>query len=152
GRFLRVVETATDSDGGPSTTSTSAAIGPVADITLTFTTAASITGTAQEGSVLAAVNGTLNDSDASVTSYQWQSAATSGGTYSNITTNGTSSTYTPVETDEGRFLRVVETATDADGGPTVVSTSVPTAAVADRPMTTTITLVSDPAGGPAKFN
>ena len=61
-KFLRVVETATDSDGGPATTSTSAATLAVSDITLAFTSAASITGTAKEGSLLTAVNGSLNDS------------------------------------------------------------------------------------------
>src|SRR5207248_541750 len=70
GHLLRVLETATDSDGGPSTTSTSASTAAVSDIALAFTTAASISGTAQEGQVLTAVNGTLNDSDA-VTGYQW---------------------------------------------------------------------------------
>src|SRR5204862_424567 len=68
---LGVLETATDSDGGPSTTSTSASTAAVSDIALAFTTAASISGTAQEGQVLTAVNGTLNDSDAAVTGYQW---------------------------------------------------------------------------------
>jgi hypothetical protein len=131
GFTIQVGETASDSDGGPSVTSLSSPTSVVSDITLAFTTAASISGTAQEGQVLTGVNGTLNDSDAAVTSYQWQSGATSGGTYSNITTNGTSSTYTPVEADEGRFLRVVETATDADGGPTTTSISAPTSAVTD---------------------
>ena len=55
GKFLRVVETAHDSDGGPNTTSTSAATLAVADITLAFTSAASISGTAKEGTALTAV-------------------------------------------------------------------------------------------------
>ncbi len=121
---IRVVETATDADGGPPTTSTSAATSAVTDITLAFTTAASITGTAQEGQVLTAVNGTLNDADASVTGYQW--------TRDGVNISGaTSSTYTVTEADETHVIRVVETATDADGGPTTTSTSAPTAAVTD---------------------
>src|SRR5947209_9164633 len=45
----------------------------VADITLAFTAASSINNTApKQGDTLTAVNGTLNDSDASVTGYQWQ--------------------------------------------------------------------------------
>src|SRR5258706_10664650 len=72
GAKIRVVETATDSDGGPTTTSTSAATLAVTDITLAFTTAASITGTAQEGTELTAADRPLNDSDASLTRYQWQ--------------------------------------------------------------------------------
>src|SRR5205814_1374858 len=112
---IRVLETATDSDGGPSTTSTSASTAAVSDIALAFTTAASISGTAQEGQVLTAVNGTLNDSDAAVTGYQW--------TRDGVNISGaTSSTYTVAEADEGHLLRVVETATDSDGGPSTTST------------------------------
>jgi len=35
------------------------------------------------------------------------------------------------EADETHVLRVVETATDSDGGPSATSTSAPTSAVAD---------------------
>jgi Major Vault Protein repeat domain len=122
GHLLRVVETATDSDGGPATTSTSAPTSAVTDIPLAFTTAASITGTAQEGQMLTAVNGTLNDSDAAVTGYQWTRDGVNIG-------GATSSTYTVVEADEGHLLQVVETATDSDGGPATTSTSAPTSAV-----------------------
>src|SRR5229473_596479 len=122
--LLRVVETATDADGGPSTTSTSAATSSVTDITLAFNTAASISGTAQEGQLLTAVNGTLNDSDAAVTGYQW--------TRDGVNISGaTASTYTVTEADESHLLRVVETATDADGGPSTTSTSAATSSVTD---------------------
>ena len=124
GKTIQVVETATDSDGGPATTSTSTATAAVSDITLAFTSAASITGTPQEGQVLTAVNGTLNDSDASVTGYQW----TSNGS---AISGATSSTYTVSEADEGKTIQVVETATDSDGGPATTSTSTATAAVSD---------------------
>src|SRR6202007_1527306 len=97
-------------DGGPSTTSTSAPTATVSDIALAFTTAASITGTAKEGSVLTAVNGSLNDSDAAVTGYQWQSSSDGGTTWSNIS-GATSASYTAVEGDEGHLLRGVEPAT-----------------------------------------
>ena len=106
------------------TTSTSAPTSAVNDITLAFTTAASITGTAQEGQVLTAVNGTLNDGDAAVAGYQWTRDGVNIG-------GATSSTYTVVEADEGHLLRVVETATDSDGGPATTSTSAPTATVSD---------------------
>src|SRR6202043_19885 len=130
------VETATDSDGGPSTTSTSAPTAAVSDITLAFTTAASISGTAQEGQTLTAVNGTLNDSDAVVTGYQW--------TRDGVNISGaTSATYTVVEADETHVLRVVETATDSDGGPTTTSTSAPTGNVVDVLPTPATPTVSD---------
>jgi len=205
-------------DGGPSTTSTSAPTSAVTDITLAFTTAASVSGTAQEGQVLTAVNGTLNDSDASVSGYQWtrdgvniagangldlhgdrgrrdpcaarrrdgdrqrrrpkhdldqraderghrhhaglhhgglgqrHGAGGPGADPVNGTLNdsdrlglrlpvdaATASTspaprprpYTVTEADETHVLRVVETATDSDGGPSATSTSAPTSAVAD---------------------
>ena len=126
--LLRVVETATDSGTSQSGTSTSAATAAVADIVLAFTSAAAISGTAAVGSALTAVNGALNDADASVTGYQWQSSSDSGSTWSNIA-GATGSTYTPVTADQGKVLRVVETATDADGGPSTTSNSPATAAV-----------------------
>ena len=94
------------------------------EIPLVFASAASISGTPQEGQVLTAVNGTFNDSDASVTGYQWTSDGVNIG-------GATSSTYVVQESDEGHVLRVVETATDGDGGQTTTSTSTPTAAVTD---------------------
>ncbi|WP_210242711.1 hypothetical protein [Mesorhizobium sp. B2-4-17] len=137
GHLIRVVETATDSDGGPTVTSTSAPTASVTDTTLAFTSQASISGTAKEGSVLTAVNGSLNDSDAAVTAYQWQTS-TNGTTWSNVS-GATSQTYTAVEADEGHFLRVVETATDADGGPSTTSTSAATTAVTEISLMPTIT-------------
>src|SRR5262249_56216214 len=72
GHQIRVKETA-DGDGGPSVTSTSAATNTVTDITLAFTSTASIDNTSpKEGDTLTAVNGTLNDSDAAGTGYQSQ--------------------------------------------------------------------------------
>src|SRR5204862_224453 len=93
-------------------------------IALAFTTAASISGTVEGAQVRAAVKGTLNDSDAAVTGYQW--------TRDGVNISGaTSQTYTVVEADEGHLLRVLETATDSDGGPSTTSTSASTAAVSD---------------------
>jgi hypothetical protein len=133
-RLLRVMETATDSGTAQSGTSASAASAAVADIVLAFTSAASISGAATVGSLLTAVNGALNDADATVTGYQWQSSSDNGTTWSNIT-GATSATYTPVTTDAGRVLRVAETATDADGGPTITSNSPATGAIAPGPPT-----------------
>ena len=44
-------------------------------------------------------------------------------------TGATTATYTPVTADPGKLLRIAETATDADGGPSVTSNSPATAAV-----------------------
>jgi hypothetical protein len=130
--LLRVVETATDTVSAQSGTSASAASAAVTDIVLAFTSAASISGSPTVGSALGAVNGTLNDADAAVTGYQWQSSSNNGFTWSNIAA-ATSATYKPVAADSGNVLRVVETATDADGGPSTTSISPATAPVAIAP-------------------
>ena len=66
-----------------------------------------ITGTPGVDQLLTA--GSLTPNCATV-SYQWQSADTSGGTYSDII-GATASTYTPVLADQGKFLKVKATAT-----------------------------------------
>ncbi|WP_201455999.1 beta strand repeat-containing protein, partial [Bradyrhizobium macuxiense] len=134
GGLIQVVATATN-DNLVTTSATSTATAAVLDITLAFATAASISGTAQEGQTLTAVNGTLNDSDASVTGYQW--------TRDGVNISGaTSSTYVVTEADETHVLRVVETATDSDGGPTVTSTSAATSAVIDITPTLSTPVIS----------
>src|SRR5207302_3813883 len=113
-RQLRVVVTSTDPDS--TTTSTaSTATAAVTDITLAFTTAASFTGTAQEGQVLTAVNGTLNDSDAAVTGYQW----TRDGVNISRSEEHTSELQSREKTVCRRLL---EKKTDSDGGPSTTST------------------------------
>src|SRR5207244_3799096 len=76
--------------------------------------------------VLGITGGTPNDSDATV-SYQWQRDG------SDILINGTGSTYTVVEADEGHALQAVVKATDSDGGPPTSTTSNATSAVTDPP-------------------
>jgi uncharacterized repeat protein (TIGR02543 family) len=81
-----------------------------------------ITGTTTVGSLLTA--GSLTPSEATV-SYQWRSAATAAGTYSNIT-GATSSTYTLATTDLGKYIKVVATGT---GSYTGIVTSSATAVI-----------------------
>jgi hypothetical protein len=128
GNRLRVMQTATDTDGGPSVNLPSDPTGFVADIDLAFTSQASIVGVAQEGQTLTAITGTLNDVDANVTGYQWQENI--GGTWTDIP-GATAQTYAVTETNEGNQVRVIETATDSDGGPAVTSVSAPTSTVTD---------------------
>jgi probable HAF family extracellular repeat protein len=128
GNRLRVMQTATDTDGGPSVNLSSDPTGFVADIDLAFTSQASIVGVAQEGQTLTAITGTLNDGDAGVTGYQWQENI--GGTWTDIP-GATAQTYAVTETNEGNQVRVIETATDSDGGPAVTSVSAPTSTVTD---------------------
>jgi hypothetical protein len=128
GNRLRVMQTATDTDGGPSVNLSSDPTGFVADIDLAFTSQASIVGVAQEGQTLTAITGTLNDVDANVTGYQWQENI--NGTWTDIP-GATAQTYAVTETNEGNQVRVIETATDSDGGPAVTSVSAPTSTVTD---------------------
>lgn len=83
-----------------------------ASTTLTFTenpltAIKAIVGTPQVGVELTA--GALTPTDATA-SYQWQRSSTKSGTYSNIT-GATSKRYTPVSSDEGKYLKVVATGT-----------------------------------------
>src|SRR5262245_41158 len=125
GHTIRVIETATA--GGATATSTSDPTLSVTDITLGFTSGASINNTSpKEGDVLRAINGSLNDGDAGVTGYQWQQQV--GGVWTDIV-GATSQTYAVKKSNDNHELRVIETATDTDGGPTITSVSDPTAAV-----------------------
>lgn len=80
--------------------------------------APSISGTATYASVLTASTGTWSGSP--TYAYQWQSAATSGGTYSNIS-GATSSTYTLASADVGQYIKVNVTATNAGGSASALS-------------------------------
>ena len=80
---------------------------------------ASITGTARVGTQLTAVPGAITGSN-TTTSYQWLRADTSGGSYSNIA-SATSSTYTPVSGDAGKYIQVLITVTNTGGSASATS-------------------------------
>ena len=103
-----------------------------------------ITGTSAVGRVLSASTGTWSDGGDAVTySYQWQSATTAGGSYTNLS-GATSATYTVPANQYGRFLKVVVTATNTVSA--VSATSAATSAVdtgiADAPTLLTVTPTS----------
>ncbi len=123
GDYLKVVATGS---GGYTGSVTSAYAGPVTAIPLTAIGA--ISGTPQFNSVLTA--GALTPSGATAT-YQWQSSATSGGTYTAISL-ATSATYTPVAGDVGKYLEVVAT---GSGGYTGSVTSAYAGPVTAIPLT-----------------
>lgn len=87
-----------------------------------ITAIAAISGTTVVGSVLTA--GALTPSGATVT-YQWKSAATSDGAYSNIS-GATAGTYTLVSGDLDKYIKIVATGT---GNYTGTVTSAATAIV-----------------------
>ena len=96
----------------------------------------SITGTATVGQVLTATPSSATGAPTPTISYQWQSAATSGGTYANIPTSGALSTYTLKSADRGMFVRASSWASNAVGTSTVVYSS-PTTAVTGTNFTVT---------------
>jgi hypothetical protein len=77
------------------------------------TAAPTISGQAREGSTLTADNGTWSNSPASFT-YQWQRCNADGASCANVS-GATAKTYTLVAADVDHRMRVVVTATNADG-------------------------------------
>jgi hypothetical protein len=77
------------------------------------TSSPAISGTLKAGSTLTANDGSWSNTPTSFT-YQWQRCASDGRTCGDIV-SATSKTYTPVTGDVGHALRVVVTATNADG-------------------------------------
>ena len=82
---------------------------------------ATITGIAKKGVMLTAGTGNITGSGVT-TSYQWKIAPTVSGTYSNIA-SATSSTYTPVVGDVGKFLKVLIIVTNSGGSDSKTSTA-----------------------------
>ncbi len=110
GSTLKVVETVSESgynNGG----STSAASPVVIKGNFSTTTAVAINGTPTVGTATTITNGVYAPT-ATTTSHQWELCDSSGASCSNIG-SATGSTYTPVSSQIGLTLRVVETATRA---------------------------------------
>jgi len=79
-----------------------------------------ISGTTTFGQVLTTTTGTWSNSP--TYSYQWSRAATSGGSYTNIS-GATSSTYTLVTADVGQYLKSTVTATNGSGSASATSSA-----------------------------
>jgi hypothetical protein len=73
-----------------------------------------ISGTAKVGQTLTSTDGTWSGTPTPTYGYQWQSATTSGGSYSNIS-GATSATYTLTSSEAGLYLRCQVTATNTAG-------------------------------------
>jgi hypothetical protein len=97
-------------------------VGPVPANTVPPT----ISGTQRVGSTLVALTGSWTNAPTSY-SFQWRSAATIGGTYSDIG-GATDQAYVPVSGDLGRFVEVVVTAANASGS--AAATSAPAGPIA----------------------
>jgi hypothetical protein len=145
GHTIRVLETATNSGGSAPAPVPSNALGPVV-APPSEVSAPSITGLAQQGSVLTEQHGTWTGNPTSF-SYQWWRCTTActaiGG--------ATAQTYTLTATDVGASILVAETAINA-GGPSAPANSAVTAVVTTPAGTVPVpTIVSLPtASGPAQ--
>jgi hypothetical protein len=117
---IRVQATATNG-GGLHATATSTATATVLDVLPTLSV--SISGNAIEGSTLTATATQSSDGTMTV-AYQWQNSS-DGTTWSDIG-GATHSTYTLIESDENKFVRVHTSASD-DTGQTVTADSSATA-------------------------
>ena len=117
GKYLRVQVSFQDDDGNAET-ATSDARGPVAaEPNESATGQPTISGTAQVGEDLTASTSGISDANGLTSptySYQWLRADTATGTGSEIS-GARSATYTVVEADQGKYLRVQVSFQDDDG-------------------------------------
>ena len=98
------------------------------------TVAPTLTGTAKDGQPLGLTAGTWSGPGTIAYSYQWQISSDGGATWTDIA-GETATTYTPPAGSTGKQLRVLETATNADGsGQTASAASA--AILADLPVNT----------------
>ena len=137
GTFVKVTVTGKKA-GNADTPKTSLAT--IAVVVATFGTAPtpSITGSTAVGATLTANEGAWLPSPDSFT-YQWKVSLTSGGTYSNVLTNGKGRTYVLQSGDNGKFFKVTVTALKA-GFTTVTSPlSLPTTVITQPSLSATFT-------------
>ena len=120
GATYSLIETTADSSIAYTVTN---GLAPYNSTTTPITAVAAITGTTTIGSTLTA--GAITPAAATV-SYQWQSATTSGGTYTNIS-GATASTYAVSPNTMNKYIKVAVTAT---GSYTGTQTSAATTVVA----------------------
>ena len=132
-KFIRVVVTANDGNGGTMTAASN--YSAVANSAPVNSVVPSISGTARVGNVLSTTNGTWSDADGDgrTYSYQWYRADDNSGTNLAVIASATSASYTLTTNDAHKYLRVVVTANDGRGGATTansayvaVSNSLPT--------------------------
>ena len=143
GKTIKVRVSFTD-DGGNQETRTSDVTVAVAAIPNSAATGApTISGTAQVGQMLTASTSGISDSDGltnATFTYQWLSS--DGASDSDIS-GASSSTYTLVESDEGKTIKVRVSFTD-DRGHQETLTSTPTVAAASAPSPLTGTIHGAP--------
>ncbi|MFZ1993210.1 MAG: hypothetical protein WAU75_03810, partial [Solirubrobacteraceae bacterium] len=127
GDVLRLMVTAANPDGSASAASAASAI--VIASPPVNTAPPVVTGTPQRTATLNATSGAWNGAGVTV-GYQWQRSADSGTTWTDIA-GAMKVAYTVAGADEGDVVRVLVTATNADG--TVAAGSAPTPVIQTDP-------------------
>jgi hypothetical protein len=132
GKTIRVVLTASNTAGNAS--ATSAATTVVTAAAPVNTALPAITGTAKEGQLLSASNGSWTGSATITYAYQWQTCNSSGASCTAISA-ATLSSYRLASTDVGKTVKVIVTATNATGSAS--ATSAASAAITTGPPVST---------------
>ena len=125
GRTVRLVVTATNSAGSSSFTSLATATIAASSAIPTPTTAPTISGNPQQGTLLTASTGSWTGSPGDF-SFQWTQCDSSGAGCSTIAT-ATRQNYLPTSADVGHALRVEVTAANSNGA--TLATTAPTTAI-----------------------
>ncbi|HEX7763966.1 MAG TPA: DUF4347 domain-containing protein, partial [Cellvibrio sp.] len=117
-KYIQVVVTASDGNGGTQTANSTYT--QVANTAPVNSVSPSISGTATVGNALSTTNGTWSDADGDgrTYSYQWYRADDASGTNLAVIGGATNATYTLTTGDAHKYLRVVVTANDGNGGTT----------------------------------
>jgi hypothetical protein len=138
----KVVAQVTASNAGGQSSVTTTSVGPVLPAAPTIGTAPGITGTAQQGHTLTVSNGTWGNNPTGF-AYAWQDCDSSGANCSSIGTS--SSSYTLIGTDVGKFVSVTVTASNA-GGRTPVTTASVGPVLPPAPVNTALPVISKNGG------
>ncbi len=115
-KYLRVVVTANDGNGG--ITAANSAYTQVTNSAPVNTVAPAVSGTAVVGNALSTTTGTWTDADGDglTYTYQWYRADDNGGTNLAAIGGATNASYTLTVGDASKYVRVVVTASDGQGG------------------------------------
>ena len=141
-KFIKVTISVSNSAGGPNS-ATSSATNQIAIIAPTIGSA-TFSGTTTVGQTLTATANSLGGGAVASTGYQWRSATTAAGVYSDIS-GATSSTYVLTANEAGKYIRVVITVTNSAGNASATSSASSAAVISNVP-TPTISSISPNAG------
>ena len=138
GKYLRVTAGARNAIATSATVTSASVLVPTPPTPPTISSVTISTNPRVGTAVIATV--TTSGTTPITLSYQWQISATAAGTFTNIG-SATTSSYTPVVADQGKFLKVVVGASNGAGAATPVTSAVSTA-IQLAPVITAVTISS----------